>query len=94
MPVVVDAPFGEREVEAGTNSIEKKGSSALAIVGAQRTAIGIEDNRLEVQNRPGAPRSDAPEAILPSVFALLLREVTAPAAVVRRTIHPAPAARS
>jgi 3-deoxy-7-phosphoheptulonate synthase len=77
LPVLVDPSHG-----TGKRSKVRPMSRAGIAVGADGLII-------EVHNRPEAALSDGPQALLPSEFALLLREVTAIAEVVGRTMHPA-----
>jgi 3-deoxy-7-phosphoheptulonate synthase len=81
LPVLVDPSHGTGK----RNKVRPMSRAAIA--------VGSDGLIVEVHNKPEAALSDGPQAILPSDFAELMREVTAIAGVVGRTISPALAVR-
>ncbi len=81
LPVLVDPSHGTGK----RNKVRPMSRAAIA--------VGSDGLIVEVHNKPEAALSDGPQAILPSDFAELMREVTAIAGVVGRTMSPALAVR-
>ena len=81
LPVLVDPSHGTGK----RNKVRPMSRAAIA--------VGSDGLIVEVHNKPEAALSDGPQAILPSDFAGLMREVTAIAGVVGRTMSPALAVR-